>query len=239
MQEVRLDLKTLFKISYGLYIIASKSEDKINGQIVNTVFQVSADPPTIAISVNKLNLTHQYILDSGFFTVNILEQETPMTLIGQFGFKTGREINKFEGIQYEKTANDIPIIKDNSVGYLELKVIEKIDVFTHTVFIGEIVDAKTFSDKEPMTYAYYHLIKKGLTPKNAATFQAPEPKKEEIKKEEKVIMAKYRCTICGYEYDPTLGDPDSGIKPGTAFEDIPDTWVCPICGATKDQFEKI
>lgn len=234
-----MDLKTLFKISYGLYVVTSHENEKINGQIANTIFQITAEPPTIAISINKLNLTHEQIKKSGVFTINILEKETPLSFIGNFGFKSGRDINKFDGVKYKMGQNGTPIIIENSVGFIELKVTHQMDVNTHTIFVGEITEAEILSNLDPMTYAYYHEVKRGTTPKNAATFQASDVKKEEIKKEEKVIMTKYRCTICGYEYDPTLGDPDSGIKPGTAFEDIPDTWVCPICGASKDQFEKI
>jgi flavin reductase (DIM6/NTAB) family NADH-FMN oxidoreductase RutF/rubredoxin len=235
-----LDLKTLFKISYGLYVVTSQADNKINGQIANTIFQITAEPPTIAISINKLNLTHEQIKKSGVFTINILEKETPLNFIGNFGFKSGRDINKFDGITYKHGINGCPIILENSVGYVELKVTHQLEVNTHTIFVGEITNAEILSNNEPMTYAYYHEVKRGTTPKNAATFQAAEVKKEEvIKIKEEKVMAKYRCTVCGYEYDPTLGDPDSGIKAGTAFEDIPDSWVCPICGASKDQFEKI
>lgn len=233
-----MDLKTLFKISYGLYVVTSQVEGKINGQIANTIFQITAEPPTIAISINKLNLTHEQIKKSGVFAINILEKDTPLHFIGNFGFKSGRDINKFDGISFKAGLTGSPILLENSVGFVELKVTHQMEVNTHTIFVGEIINADLLSNKEPMTYAYYHEVKRGTTPKNAATFQAPEIKKEEIKKEEKV-MAKYRCTICSYEYDPIVGDPDSGILPGTAFEDIPDTWMCPICGATKDQFEKI
>ena len=234
-----MDLKTLFKISYGLYVVSSHENEKINGQIANTIFQITAEPPTIAISINKLNLTYEQIKKSGVFAINILEKECPLHFIGNFGFKSGRDGNKFEGINYKLGQNGSPILLENSVGFVELNVTHQMDVHTHTIFVGEITNAEVLSNQEPMTYAYYHEVKRGTTPKNAATFQATEIKKEDINKEEKVTMAKYRCTICGYEYDPTLGDPDSGIKPGTAFEDIPDSWVCPICGASKDQFEKI
>jgi flavin reductase (DIM6/NTAB) family NADH-FMN oxidoreductase RutF/rubredoxin len=227
-----LNTKALFKIGYGVYIVSSKNESKINGQIANTVFQVTSDPPTIAISINKLNLTHEYIEKSKVFSVAILEKETPLTFIGNFGFKSGRDINKFDGVNFKLETTGAPIIIDNSVSYLEAEVINSIDVFTHTVFVGKIVNADVLSDKEPMTYAYYHQVKGGTSPKNAPTYVKEEKVEEQMNK-------KYRCTICGYIYDPEKGDPDSGIKPGTKFEDIPNSWVCPICGANKDQFEAI
>jgi rubredoxin len=111
-------------------------------------------------------------------------------------------------------------------------VIKEFDGGTHTIFIGEVVDAEILTDEEPMTYAYYHKIKKGATPQTAPTYI-----KEENRRGSE--MAKYRCVICGYIYDPEGGDTEYGIPPGTPFEELPDDWVCPICGATKDQFERV
>ena len=92
--------------------------------------------------------------------------------------------------------------------------------------------ADMISDDEPMTYAFYREIKGGKSPKAAPTYFKDESKKEVAG------MQKYKCTVCGYIYDPEQGDPDSGIKPGTPFENLPDTWVCPVCGADKSLFEK-
>lgn len=88
-----------------------------------------------------------------------------------------------------------------------------------------------------MTYAYYRDIKQGRTPKTAATYIEEEPKSQVQKGAQS--MKKYKCLMCGYVYDPAVGDPDDGVSPGTAFEDLPDDWVCPECGAAKDQFEAI
>jgi rubredoxin len=95
-----------------------------------------------------------------------------------------------------------------------------------------VVDADILNGEEPMTYAYYHEVKRGTTPSSAPTYIRTEAM-QEVRK-----MDKYKCLICGYVYDPEIGDPDSGIKSGTSFEELPDSWVCPICGAAKDQFEK-
>ena len=91
-----MNRKTLHKISYGLYIVSSKKGDKLNGQIVNTVFQVCSEPPVIAVCINKENLTHEFIKESNVFTVSILSQESSMKFIGLFGFKSGREVDKFK-----------------------------------------------------------------------------------------------------------------------------------------------
>lgn len=224
--------KALHKISYGLYVISSKRGDKFNGQIANTVFQITSEPPTIAVSINKQNLTHEYIQESKVFTVSILSKETPMKFIGRFGFKSGKELDKFKNVNYKVGVTGAPLVLENIVGYLEAEVTKSLDAGTHTVFIGKIVDAEIIKDGEPMTYAYYHEIKKGTAPKTAPTYIKEENRKEGSK------MEKYKCTVCGYVYDPEKGDPDSGIKPGTLFEELPDDWVCPVCGVGKDKFEK-
>ena len=132
----------------------------------------------------------------------------------------------------------IPIITDNAVAFLEAELVSQLDVGTHTLFVGDLVDADIVQSLDPMTYAYYHQIKGGTTPKSAPSFVKVEPGTGD-KKEDKAKMAKYECTVCGYIYDPEQGDPDGGIAAGTAFEDIPDDWVCPVCGASKDMFKKL
>ncbi len=225
-----MNLSTLYKISYGMYIVSSKKENNINGQIANTVFQVTSTPPTLAVSINKENLTHAFIRESKIFTVSILSQTTPMTLIGNFGFKSGHNIDKFKDINYKSGITGAPIVLESVIGYLEAEVINMLDVGTHTIFVGNIIEAESISDGIPMTYAYYHQIKGGKAPPTAPTYIKEELKKEEGK------MEKYKCTVCGYIYDPQKGDPDAGIKPGTTFDALPNDWVCPVCGAGKEAF---
>ncbi len=227
-----MNLKALYKLGYGLYIVSSRNGDRLNGQIANTVFQVTSEPPTIAVSINKSNLTHEFIKESKVLAVSVLSQDTPLSFIGHFGFKSGRDMDKLEGINYKAGVTQAPVVTDNALAYLEAKVIQQVDVGTHTIFIGELVGADVLKEGEPMTYAYYHQVKRGTTPKTAPSYV--EEKKEAVPK-----MAKYRCTVCGWVYDPELGDSDGGIKPGTPFEEIPDDWVCPVCGAAKSDFERM
>jgi len=231
-----MNLSALHKISYGLYIICSKKDDKINGQIVNALFQVTAEPPTIAVSINKKNLTHTYIEYSKVFTVSILSKRTPMKFIGTFGFKSGRDTDKFKETHYKKGKTNTPIVTDHTVGYIEANVINKLDAGSHTIFIGKIEDAEIINDEEVLTYEYYHKVKGGYSPETAPTYSVMVDKIKNQKEEKR--MDKYVCTVCGYVYDPAKGDPDNGIPPNTRFEDLPDDWVCPICGARKDAFEK-
>ena len=251
-----MDPRALWLCSYGLYVVTSKMGDRRNGQIANTVFQVTPDPATIVASIAKSNLTHEFISSSKVFAASVLSTDAPMPFIGKWGFKSGRDIDKFKDGNYKTGVTGVSIATDYSVGYIEAEVIATLDAGSHTLFLGKVVDSAILKDGEPMTYAYYHQIKKGRTPKAAATYQpeqggsAPvsppaasttqsatkEPAAAGAKKEEP-NMKKYRCTVCGYIYDPALGDPDGGIKPGTSFEALPADWVCPVCGVGKDQFE--
>jgi flavin reductase (DIM6/NTAB) family NADH-FMN oxidoreductase RutF/rubredoxin len=226
----KIDTRAFHKLSYGLYVVGSFKGDKLNGQIANTVFQISSDPATVAVSINKNNLTNEFIKDSKMFSVSVLAKETPLDLIGHFGFKSGRDVNKFKDVSYKLGLNGAPILLQKTVSCLEATVIDSIDVETHTVFIGKVTNAEVFSDDEPITYAYYHQVKRGTVPPTAP-----------IQVEQKTSnfggrMEKYKCAICGYVYNPAIGDTDSGVEAGTAFEDIPGKWVCPICGAAKAQF---
>ncbi|MCX6011930.1 MAG: flavin reductase [Chloroflexi bacterium] len=226
-----METKALYSISYGMYVIGSVKGDKINAQIANTVIQTSSNPPTISVCINKSNLTHEFIKDSGVFTVSILSRNTPLSFIGQLGFKSGRDTDKMSGINYKHGETKAPVILDHTVAYLEAKVIGSIDIETHTDFVGTLVNAVVLSNDEPMTYAYYHEVKQGTVPKSA-------PHYIEEKKEVKP-MSKYKCQVCGYDYDPVKGDPENNIAPGTPFEKLPDDWVCPVCNAPKSEFIKI
>jgi len=228
---ILLDPKSLRKISYGVYVVTSGKDDRCNGQIANSVIQISSKPAMIAISINKQNYTHELIKETGVFAVSVLSEKTPLSFIGNFGIKCGRDFDKFADVKYQIGETGTRIVLNYSVAYIEAKVVNQIDAKTHSLFIGEIVDAKTLSDEPQMTYAFYHLVKRGTTPKSAPSYN--KEMKEPIQNTEK-----YVCSVCGYVYDPVLGDPDSGVKPMTSFEDLPTDWVCPVCGATKNQFEK-
>jgi rubredoxin/flavin reductase (DIM6/NTAB) family NADH-FMN oxidoreductase RutF len=231
-----MDLNALFKISYGVYIISSMKDGRYNGFLGNTVCQVNSEPPTFEIIVNKNNLTHDYINDSGLFSVSILDETAPFPFIGQFGFKSGRSFDKFQNINYKIGLKGVPVVLDYTVAYLICEVFQKVDMGSHTIFISNLLDSETVANKPVMTYSYYHDTLRGKTSANAPTY-VNQTKNAENKEEQK--MDKYVCEVCGYVYNPAEGDPDSGIKPGTRFEDIPDGWVCPICGASKDQFKKV
>jgi len=170
-----MNLEALEKISYGMYMVGSKKNDKINGQIASSFFQVASTPPIVATAINKHNLTHDFIEESKLFCISVLPVDFPLKLIGLLGFKSGREINKFENIEYKLTERGLPYLK-NSLGFIECKVINSIFVSTHRIFIGEVIACDILNTGNPMTYSYYHEIKGGGIPENAPHY---------IKKEEK------------------------------------------------------
>jgi len=145
--------------------------------------QITAEPPTIALSINKENFTHEIISQSKKFTISILDKQTSMSLIGTFGFKCGRTVDKMEQVTCIQKETMIPIVTDHTTAYIEAKLINKLDVGTHTIFIGEVMNADLLTDEEPMTYEYYHDVKGGLSPKNAPTYVSAQSKKEQNKEE--------------------------------------------------------
>jgi len=209
-----MNKQAFFKLSYGLYIVSSRQNDRFNGQIANTAIQVTSVPSTLAVSINKENLTHAFIRESRCFSVSILAQDAPMTLIGLFGFKSGRDVDKFETTRYKTGVTGAPIVLDHAVAYIEAEVVQEMDCGTHTIFLGNIIDCDILANGVPMTYAYYHEVKKGKAPKTAPTYVAdtappPAPAAEKA--------ARYVCSVCGYEYDPEKGDPGQRDLAGNAL----------------------
>jgi flavin reductase (DIM6/NTAB) family NADH-FMN oxidoreductase RutF len=229
-----MDLKALIKIQYGMYVVSSIRDGKPNGQIANTVFQVTSEPPRIAVSLSKQNLTHAYIAASNVFSVSVLAEETPFEFFGKFGFRSGATFDKFKDTRHKTGVTGTPIVLENAVACLEARVTGRLDVGTHTIFVGEVVAAEVLSDAPPMTYEYYHRVKRGNAPKTAPTYDSG---RQAASKEK--TMKKYRCLVCGYIYDPEKGDAAGGIQPGTPFESLPESWVCPVCGAPKSAFEPV
>ena len=162
-----IDKRAFWCISYGLYIVTACKDGKMNGQISNTVFQLTDNPPTIAVSINKTELTHEYITNSGHFGVSILEQDTPLKTIGTFGFRSGREIDKLSQVNYQCGEAGCPLVTDHAIAVIEADVEQQVDVGTHTLFVGRVTSSKYLKQAEPMTYAYYYEVKKGKSPDTA------------------------------------------------------------------------
>ena len=165
-----IDRRAFRDISYGLYIVTSRDQEKMNGQIINTAIQVTSDPPRLAVIINKKNLTHEFITKSRIFAVSVLEEATPLTFIGPFGFRSGRDIDKFTKVGFKKGVTGCPLVTDHVLSVVEVKVIDQIDLGTHTIFVGDVVNSEVIKDGRPLTYQYYHENLKGKSPPNAPTY---------------------------------------------------------------------
>ncbi|MEW6614956.1 MAG: flavin reductase family protein [Thermodesulfobacteriota bacterium] len=169
----KIDKKAIWDLSYGMYIVSSGFNGKLNGQVANTVFQITAEPPRIAVCINKNNLTHDYISKSGLFAVSVLDESTPMTFIGLFGFRSGRDIDKLSQCAQMKIGESgSPVVMDYALSVIEAKVFDQIDAGTHTLFLADVVSAEVLREDRPLTYAYYQEVKKGKSPKNAPTYRS-------------------------------------------------------------------
>jgi len=217
-----MDTKAFYKMSYGLYIVSTSHNGKDYGCIVNTLAQITSTPAQMSVAINKENYTSKMIDKNGYITATSLSIDAPMELIGTFGFKSGKDINKFDGLSFVRDQNGIAYVTQHTNAVFNLKVSRTIDVGTHKIYIADVLDAKPLNDDESLTYAYYQTVKKGKTPPKASSYNASSaPDVKESNTESKV---RYICKICGYIY---TGDP------------LPEDFICPICGHPASDFERI
>lgn len=211
-----MDQTALFTLTYGVFILGAENNGALNACIINTCQQVASDTPKLSISVLKTNLTHYMVEASSKFSISVLGEHATLEQIGHFGFKSGRDGSKFEGISYEKDCLGTPIIKEGAIATLSCKVINSIDLGSHTLFIGEVVSAEKLQAIPPMTYAFYRDLKVGKIKGGAA-----------LKVEENAAKH-YECSVCHYLYD--------GDRP---FEELEESYVCPVCKQPKSVFHPI
>jgi len=175
------DLTALFNIGYGLYVVTSNDGKKDNGLIVNTVTQVTNTPNRIAVTINKENYSHHIIKQSGVMNINCLSTEAPFSVFEKFGFTSGRNTDKFADCEPLRSDNGLVFLPRYINSFMSLKVEQYVDLETHGMFICSVTEARVLSDKETMTYSYYHSNVK------------PKPETEGKKG--------YVCKICGYVYE--------------------------------------
>lgn len=205
-----MDKKAMYKLSYGLFVLTAKEAEKDNGCIINTAIQAASEPNQLSICVNKLNYTHDMVLRTGEFTVSVLSQNAKFDLFRQFGFQSGRDVNKFENFDAcARGANGIYYITEGTNAYISVKVKKTEDLGSHTMFIGAITDMEVLSNAPSVTYAYY--------------LENIKPKPQTVGKTESGQTV-WRCTICGYEY---------------VGEELPEDFVCPLCKHPASDFEKV
>lgn len=210
-----MNLNALRNMGYGVYVIGAWDEGRPVGCVANSAMQITSSPATVALSLNHNNYTNSCVAKGGFFSIAMLAEDSDSSIIGRFGFSSSRDTDKYEGLAYSVRGN-LPVI-DDACGFLVCKVIDRMETATHTVFLGEVVEADTLREGTAMSYAYYHNVIKGKSPKNAPTYI---PEKTEGKD-------RWVCSVCGYEYN---GE--------TPFEELPEDYQCPVCGKPKSAFEK-
>ncbi len=187
-----IDQTALFKLGYGLYAVTSKTGEKDNALIVNTVFQVTNTPLRVVVTIDKKNYSHDIIKSTGIMNINCLSVKAPFEIFEKFGFHSGKDTDKLSDVDFFRTENGLSCLSDYINAYISLKVFEYIDLDSHGMFICDVTEANVISDEETMTYSYY--------------FANVKPKPETKNKKGFV------CKICGYVYE---GDtlPDDYVCP--------------------------
>ncbi len=202
----------LNQISYGLFVLSTRLGEKDNACIVNTVCQVTTNPRVISVAVNRDNYTRDLILESGVLNVSILTEEAPFSLFQEFGFRSGRDVDKFaDRDAAARSENGVYFISRFANAFLSAKVLSATELSTHTLFLAEVTEARKLSNVPSATYAYYHAKIKPRTPK-------PAPSAGKV----------WVCSVCGYVYDEA--------KEGVPFDSLPEDWVCPLCKHPKSDF---
>lgn len=179
-----MNKKAMYNLTYGLFVLTTKLGERSQGCIINTAMQVTTTPNRITIAVNKQNLTHDVLMYTKQFNVSILSEQADFSVFQRFGFQSGRDADKFEGYANVKNAaNGMPYVTEGTNAYLSAKVVETMDLGTHTLFLADVTDGEVLSDVPSVTYSYYQ---SHIKPK-------PEAKAEE--------KTGYRCRICGYVHE--------------------------------------
>lgn len=188
-----IEKSSVFKLSYGLFVITAKDGEKDNGCIINTAQQITDNPLRISVTVNKSNYTHDMIMKTGEFNISVLTESTPFDVFKHYGFKSGRDTDKIPGNGMKRSENGIVYLSEYANAFISGKVIDTIDCGSHTLFIAEVSEAKVLSDARSVTYQYY--------------FDNIKPKPQNSEKKKGFV-----CKICGYVYE---GDelPDDFVCP--------------------------
>lgn len=207
---MNMDSSAFFKLSYGIYVLTSSADGRDGGCIINTAVQITDSPKTIAITVNKSNYTNYLISVSGVLNLSVLTEDTSFEHIKRFGFSSGRDTDKFKDLEGTiRTDNGVLAVTAFANAYFSAKMINVIDVGTHTVFICEVTEAKVLSDAPSATYDYY--------------FKHIKPKPD-VKKALEGKKKTYVCKICGYVYEG---------------EELPADFICPLCKHGAEDFEEV
>ncbi len=205
-----MDPKTMYRLTYGLFVVTAREGEKDNGCITNTVGQVTSEPNQISVAVNKSNYTCGMISRTRRLTVSVLSEAADFELFRHFGFQSGKDVQKFADFtDCRRAANGTMIVTRGVNAYLSATVTKEVDLGTHMLFIAEVTDMDILSDVPSATYTYYQ---ENIKPKPEKIGTAPSG------------QTVWRCRICGYEY---------------VGEELPDDFICPLCKHPASDFEKV
>lgn len=206
-----IEKEAMYKLTYGLFMLTSTDGEKQNGCIVNTVSMLTDNPKRIVVFVNKANYTEELLRKTGVFTVSVLTESTPFEVFKQFGFCSGRDTDKFADATYPKAENGLYYLPEYANAVLSGKVVDALDYGTHTLFVAEVTEAKTLSQENSVTYAYYqeHIKSKPVAPKA---------------EEKSSGKKRWVCKVCGYQYEG---------------EELPSDFACPWCKHPAEDFELV
>lgn len=216
-----MDYSVLSNFSYGMYAVGVKDGNKVSAAIVTCVSQISGVKPCkIAINLNSDSYSCECIKKEKIFTLAVLSENTPGSVIGALGLVSGRNTDKLKNIRHKVLHEGVPVIKENTCCWTLCKVTDELIADDQTIFIAEIIAGSEKTVGKPMTYAYYRDVLGGSAPVDSPVYIKPAPSVDGFGGEA------FICSICGYVYN----DPNFG------FEELPKNWVCPVCGATKTAF---
>lgn len=221
------DKQAFHSLSYGMYVIGTRFDDKDYGCVANTFAQVTSSPLQVSVALNKENATTAAVRQAGRFTASCLSEQADMQLIGTFGFHTSTELDKFAQHASARDEAGMPYVAEQCCAWFSAKVVSELDLGTHVLFVGEVQECARIADAgSPMTYAFYHQVRGGKTPPKASSYlgddeSAAAPVESNDADQPKIA---WRCTICGHmEY----------------VDELPDDFVCPVCGVGKEFFERV
>ena len=211
-----IEKTAMYQLTYGLFVLTTTDGAKQNGCIVNTVSMLTDNPKRITVFVNKANYSEELLRKTGVFNVSILTEKTPFDIFRQFGFQSGRDVDKFAGASYPTTENGLYYIPEYANAVISAKVIDAYEYDTHTLFVAEVTEAVNLSNEPSVTYAYYQ---SNIKPKpQPAPTEAEKPADGEKK------QGKWVCKICGYTHEG---------------EELPEDFICPWCKHPAEDFERI
>ena len=206
-----IEKTAIYQITYGLFMLTTTDGEKQNGCIVNTVSMLTDNPKRITVFVNKANYSEELLRKTGVLNVSVLTEKTPFDIFRQFGFQSGRDVDKFADKTYPTTENGLYYLPDYANAVISAKVIDAHEYGTHTLFVAEVTEAKTLSDEKSVTYEYYQNNIK------------PKPQAPVVEEKSESTQHKWVCKICGYTHEGPL----------------PADFVCPWCKHPAEDFEKV